>query len=135
MRNIPRYKVISGEKTHYVLINSHHFVRTLMFEVQNNVLFNYSSIATPIKSTNQQMLTVTPLKSSYLDAVLDNVYDKRSIEVKDVTGTVYIQSESTGYYKKFMTEGSTFGFSSSDLSEEALQVSGQIKDSLRVEIV
>lgn len=67
--------------------------------------------------------------------MLNNIYDKRSVEVKDIVGTVYIESESTGYIKKFMSGESNYGYGYSDLSVESLMVKNVVKDRMRVEVV
>lgn len=43
-RHLPRYKIINEERTHYVLVNSRHFIRYLFFDNSEFVFFNSSSI-------------------------------------------------------------------------------------------
>jgi hypothetical protein len=91
-RHLPRHKVISGEKNHFVLVNSRHFVRALMFDDSNQAFINHSSIMTDFKSTNHTLLEVYPLKESYDDQVYAGIYDKRRVEVFNYTGTVFIEA-------------------------------------------
>lgn len=73
-----------------------------MFDNHNMAFYNHSSILSEIKSTDERMLTVVPFRPSYDETVLDNVYEKRTIEVKNVTGIVYIDAVATGYIKRYL---------------------------------
>jgi hypothetical protein len=91
---LPRHKLITSEKNHYVLVNSRHFIRSLMFDQTTQVFLNHSSILTRYQSTNETLLKLYPLRDSYDEQVGESVYDKRRVEVFNITGTVYIEAES-----------------------------------------
>ena len=76
-----------------MLVNSHHYVRALAFDNSNYVFTNYSSVANPITSSNENMLKLYPLKDDLHSQIVNNVYDKRRVEVYNLTGTVYINAE------------------------------------------
>jgi hypothetical protein len=60
--------------------------------------------------------------------VSSNIYDKRRVEVKDIVGTVYIESESQGYLRRFMGKSAYSSYSDSDMSTEALMAKSAVKD-------
>lgn len=64
-RHLPRHKIISAEKNHFVLVNSRHFIRSLMFEMNTQVFYNHSSILVDYKSTDNKLLEVYPLAENY----------------------------------------------------------------------
>ena len=52
------------------------------------------------------MLKLYNMRDSYTEAVHDNLYDKRRVEVQNITGTVYIYSNAQGYFKSFLSRDS-----------------------------
>jgi hypothetical protein len=83
------------------------------------------------------MLQLYPLKESYDEQVSEGVYDKRRVEVFNVTGTVFIDAEAQGYIKRYLRkeQGFSFSFGSSDLDTEPLGLDHAVRDRMRIEIV
>ena len=122
--------MITGERTHYVLVNSNHFIRYLFFDNSNYVFFNSSSIQNDLTSSNEQMLKLNSMRDNYIDSVLDNTYDIRHLEIKNITGTVYLNAIAKGYQKSFLDD-SYFRLG----TVESLHLPYEVKDSLRIEVV
>ena len=76
------------------------------------------------------MATLQTYNDSYVDQVINDVYDKRKLQINNITGAVYIDSEATSYYKDFV-DSSYIKFG----SEESLHVTNKVKDRMRLEIV
>ena len=49
------------------------------------------------------MLKLYPYREDYQSQVIDNVYDKRRVEILNETGTVKINANASGYYKSFFS--------------------------------
>lgn len=77
------------------------------------------------------MLRVDSLKDNYMDSVLDNTYDMRYLEVKNITGTVYVYALAKGYQKTFL-EDTYFRMGA---ALEPLHVPYEVKDSMKIEVV
>jgi hypothetical protein len=61
--------------------------------------------------------------------VTNNIYDKKRVEVKDIVGTVFVQSESQGYIRRFMDESKGYhSYSASDMSTESLMAKSAVTD-------
>ncbi len=120
-----------------------------MFDNENQVMYNHSSILTELRSSDESKLQVKPYKEGhYDDQVIADVYDKVRVQVSNYTGTVFINAHSVGYITRYLHSRGTAksgygfsGFSSSfggNLDTESLALgkrSADIKDSLRIEIV
>jgi len=44
MSTLPLYRVINQEKHNFVLANSEHYLRYLIFDASNQIFFNHSSV-------------------------------------------------------------------------------------------
>ena len=120
-----------------------------MFDNENQVMYNHSSIMTELRSSDESKLQVKPYKEGhYDDQVIADVYDKIRVQILNYTGTVFINAHSVGYITRYLQGrgaakgGYGFsGFSSSfggNLDTESLALgkrSADIRDSLRIEIV
>lgn len=124
LRWLPKFKVVSSERIYFVLVGSQHHLRSMFLDNTGQVFLNHSSIQTLIVSSNEEMLQVHSLFENYHDQVLEDVYDKRRVDVKNITGTVFINSLSQYYYKSFISSGgrSYFGSGSSHEQGEGLHV-------------
>lgn len=56
LKKLPKHRVSNGEKLYFVLVNSQHYLRTLMIDRDTQVFFNHSSIATEVRSSNETLL-------------------------------------------------------------------------------
>lgn len=64
------------------------------------------------------------------------IYDKRRVEVFNITGTVYINAVSEGYIKRYLRGGSSYIYTSgTSLDTEPLHLDHPVKDRMRIEIV
>ena len=124
MTSLPLHRVINQEKHHFVLANSEHYLRYLLFDAQSQVFFNYSSVATEVSTSDPKMARISLVNNSYSEAVVDNRYDVRRVRFLDQTGTVNIKANNKGYY----TRG---GY----VDQEPHQLPYQVESQMRVEIV
>jgi hypothetical protein len=101
--HLPRSRVIFSQRTHYVLVNSEHHVRYLMLDAEERVSLNHSSVATQVQSSDESMAEASLMRrggyaASYFPAVASGDYDKRHVQFKNVTGTVYLEATSSAYF-------------------------------------
>ena len=80
--HLPRSRVVYGERTHYVLVNSQHHVRYLVLDGEGRASLNHSSVATQVRSTDTSMAEVGLMyrrgfEASYDEAIASGDYDKR----------------------------------------------------------
>lgn len=62
--------------------------------------------------------------------MLEDNYDKRRLEIKNITGTVYINALAEGYYKEFIDNSYVrIG------TIESLHVRNEVSDQMRLEVV
>jgi len=96
-----------------VLVNSRHSVRYLVFDDEQQVSFNSSSVLTIVTSSDDSMANVNKLQESgskdrtYRDDALTGLYDKRTVQFKNITGRMHLKAESTHYLDDFSGHGST----------------------------
>ena len=57
---------------------------------------------TDFSSTNNTMMEVYPLRENYDDLVKEMIYDKRRVEIFNITGTVFLNAISEGYIKRYL---------------------------------
>lgn len=100
MSSLPLNRVINQEKNHFVLGNSEHYLRYLLFDAQSQVFFNHSSLATEVSTSDPKMARISLVNASYAETVVENRYDVRRVRFLDKTGTVYIKANSKGYYTR-----------------------------------
>lgn len=78
---------MQNERTHYVLINSKHFVRTLVMDEKSFVSLNSTSLALKVRPSDERMASVFYTTKDDSDLGFANyqmatdlqVYDKRMI--------------------------------------------------------
>lgn len=64
------------------------------------------------------------------------IYDKRRIEVFNITGTVYINAIANGYIKRYLRGAKSYTFSYGEsLDTEPLSLDYPVKDRMRIEVV
>lgn len=63
------------------------------------------------------------------------IYDKRRVEVFNITGTVYINAVSEGYIKRYLKSGGYSYSYGNNLDTESLHLDYPVKDRMRIEIV
>jgi hypothetical protein len=98
--------MVQNERTHFVLIDSQHYLRYLILDQENMVSFNSSSVLTNVDVSNATMAQISLLprdvaSRSYREDVLSGVYDKRTVQFKNITGKVYLTAESSHYLADF----------------------------------
>jgi hypothetical protein len=71
MVKLPKFKATNHVDTYFVLVNSSHFMRVLIFDDEVQASYNHSSILTTVSAVNETLLEVNS------DPQLD--YDKRSL--------------------------------------------------------
>lgn len=77
------------------------------------------------------MLQLYPLLESYDESVRVNNYDKRRVEISNITGTVYINAIGEGYIRRFLRNEAGYGYSigaSQALATESMNLDYQIRD-------
>lgn len=85
---LPRSRIISDVRTHFVLLNTNHFVRLVLLDKNGFSLLDHASIVSEIFSSNATLATVTKDVNST---------DKAYVKFGKNTGTVFIKSSSKGY--------------------------------------
>ena len=89
-----------------MLVNSEHYLRTLVLNDKHYASLNSTSLALKVRPSDEKMASVfysakgQPGEgfSHYQQVSEAQVYDKRRVTFKDLTGTVYIESTSDGYF-------------------------------------
>lgn len=116
LQPLPRSRIVHNERTHFVLVNSRHTVRYLVLDDEHQVSFNSSSVLTSVTASDDAMATIDKLAvrgedpevvvRKYRDDALSGVYDKRTVQFKNITGRMYLKAESTHYLDDFSGKGS-----------------------------
>ena len=108
--------MIQNERTHFVLVNSEHYLRYLMLDQDHMVSFNSSSVLTNVDVSDAKMATIGLLprgsgtgKRSYKNDVVAGVYDKRTVKFQNVTGRVYVNAEASHYLTDFTKQTKSSG--------------------------
>jgi hypothetical protein len=78
---------VQNERTHYVLVNSEHYLRTLVLDEKQTVSLNSTSLALKVRPSDEKMAsifyTVKGEKeegfSHYQHAAETAIYDKRRV--------------------------------------------------------
>ena len=135
LQSLPRSRIVHNERTHFVLVNSRHSIRYLVLDDLNQVSFNSSSLLTSVTASDDSMATIQKLlvanedskaMRSYRDDSLSGIYDKRSVQFKNITGRLYLKAHTTHYLEDFnrydgdgtkKNGGSIWGFGGSKSSK------------------
>ena len=102
-KNLPRFRLINSDRHYFALVNSQFHLRYLLFDDQQHVFYNHSSLFTDVHTDNSTLLSVTPLFPSYSQTVAHTVNDKRFIDIYNLTGIAYIRAETKGYLQKYVS--------------------------------
>jgi hypothetical protein len=76
--SLPRSRVENNSRTHYVLANSKHFLKTMIFGDNQQLSLNHSSIATEVFSSDPAVAQVS-LFNATSEFNLET-YDKREVQ-------------------------------------------------------
>ena len=103
---LPKSRLVNKERTHFVLVDSQHYLRYVMLDQDNQVSFNSSSVLTNVELSHQNMAQLslmpsTDTKRSYASDVLSGIYDRRQIQFNNVTGRMYVTAEASHYLTAF----------------------------------
>jgi hypothetical protein len=123
MLALPRSRFVNNMRTHFVLVNTAHFVRLNMLDRHGYASLNHSSIHHVISSSDNSLAAIESA---------DDSYDHRFVQIANKTGHVTINSVSKGYHSA--RASSYFGHGES-VAVTDLGVGIPIKDQLNIEVV
>ena len=55
---MPRSRIVKNERTHYVLINSEHYLRTLVLDSKSYISLNSTSLAVRVRPSDEKMAKI-----------------------------------------------------------------------------
>lgn len=100
---LPKSRIISNQRTHFVLVDSQHYVRHVTLDAEHQVSFNHSSVIANVVSSDPTMASVHLMPQSRGDYLADSrdssarLHEKRMVRFSNITGTVELTA-SAQYY-------------------------------------
>jgi hypothetical protein len=76
-----------------------------MLDEHMQAFFNHSSIQTEVTSSDDKLARTLLVEPSFEQAVQNNDYDMRKLQVFNQTGTVFVNAVAKGYFSRFFKEG------------------------------